>query len=1351
MKKRGLFLLLALLLLPAISSSSVDSEIQKITHYAEEYETGNINYAQLVLQIGSTRQNLNQLLGVENMEEGGLLKQDQIKEVLGEPIRETKWVWVEKEEREKKIDSPAPIWEKVIFDGRKIQIRLNAFPSIFNEISQEARERIRELEGEGNFDEAEKLRKQGSGEDTLVYRLNFQIDFKRPDQQLDIKSKIEDIKYLAETFNADSSSSNAESLAKASVNVEKLFWNSFKQDNKECRAYMTDLFGSENLRQTMNTIANEIIFYEGENFEAKIRLEMCDDCEWNWINMNMWIEGRGPGFKTPKGISNFQESPDNFKGMSEESYKSETEKLISDIKSSLESGNYGQSMSYQNKLMMLTNAWNEQANDVWKQLDVEFQSKTSSMTEEQRNEYYSNYGWLKDEQEKRKKAAELRKQNYERRKAFYLGIFSGYEKKEFYYEQEEFEKRLVEEFKERGEEICNNNVDDNQNEQVDCSDSQCGGKICGKQTKAIAEGNITKEASVDLYCIAGSCQEREEIVVERNESVCGNHICEEGEFSSANLSQGLLCPEDCSICPQYEPIECSGKIIFSGKDLNGCPLEPICLNETESCISDEDCLDPLCGDSSCVEGACQVVSLEECREPECVDGQERIIHCQEQDLFAGICVGGLWQETGLECQEPIEIQEEVAEEGVEREVKGEIFEEAVVGNECEAVSDCGNSNDVCSNGRCVTLPQIVEEEIREEQQAEREVQEENEEFPIEEQPQNDQEIVEEEQETEESGAQPEETPATGSVIFGLFRNIMKSTGSIITGFDTEGGAQDSSGSSGSQDLQESSGGSSQDSPQGDTSQQGDTFQQESGNTEGQNQDQNFEENRQEDNWDERQDDQEDRERDDQRRRENECNDRCERECYDIEIRPCVEECIFEKCGQNFDCNVDETKTNCESSCKSEVDINSCVDNCDEKCMKGEQTWKEPEREEHKEEKGVFTVGGGCKTSQGNTEAFMWFGGWGDPFERIQPLKNKYYQGGDSDWCKWDLENLEKQRKEFEDSFNQEFINWFFEKYLSSSAEDWEQHVSGLFELYWKDVDISRETAFKMNCLEENKIPEYNLIGPVTYESDYGKLEFWEELQVAELPEIGEVTLVTPYMKLWILPSENVIKHEMKKAAKEHRFPGSKDNEVKSNGLTEEEKRMIRQDKGFMEKINELAGKYGGSFDGAVQIVDFETNEVVYNMYVSINEQDIMSLSPMPVEELPETDTIIQADFDIIYDIILTEEKEMNGERIESPPWARQGIKPAQKVKEITNGVEMYFKMRKLMSSARITPGSTEGDAKEMFKEAMKRMTGDERGGEEDMKNQEGFEGEDNNQENNFEDGDKEESRDERGITGNFVG
>ena len=200
MIKRGFVLVLILFLLiflTFVSATSIDDEFKKFAHYAGEYETGNIGYVQLLIHTSSIKEKLNENLGAVGREAGGVLKQEQIKKILGEPIEETKWVWLEGEERETKLDNAAPVWKKIVFDGRKIQIRLNAWPSIFSKREFEEEDKNRE-EVEGRDEENKELENL---EGKLIYRLNFEIEFKKPEEQLNVQSKIDNIKTLAQNFN----------------------------------------------------------------------------------------------------------------------------------------------------------------------------------------------------------------------------------------------------------------------------------------------------------------------------------------------------------------------------------------------------------------------------------------------------------------------------------------------------------------------------------------------------------------------------------------------------------------------------------------------------------------------------------------------------------------------------------------------------------------------------------------------------------------------------------------------------------------------------------------------------------------------------------------------------------------------------------------------------------------------------------------------------------------------------------------------------------------------------------------------------------------------------------------------
>ncbi len=1343
--------------LSVTTATSLDNEIQKLTHYAEEYETGNINYVQFMLYTSTIREKMNEALGAINVE-GGILKQEQLESIFGEPTQMTKWVWVEGEEREKRLDKEIPAWEKIIFDGKKIQVWLNAFPSLFKR-GPDMEERDTPIE-----------------EGTLIYRLHLRTEFKTPEEEFDISEKISTIKSLAEKFNSDPSENNAEELAKESINVERKFEFNMRQKGGECIDIMQNIFGSENRRETQKLFVQEITMHEGENFEAIARLEMCEECEWNWININLRIEGRGPSFKMPENANNREiESRERYKNMNFEDFEREAKELVEQIKSLLEKGDYRSANSLNNKFWVLNEAWNEKANNVWDQVNQIFEKKRESLSEEEMQKFNENYGWLKEEKARRDMVKQLMTENFEKRKAFYNELFADYDKKEFNYEQIEFEKRLVEEFKEFGEELCNNGKDDNNNGEIDCGEAQCGGKICGKEIVKKENGNETIEIEQELFCIEKECKPREEIV-EIKPIACGNHICEEGEE--------LNCQEDCAFCQKFEPIECSGTVIFKGKNNESCPLGPACIEEPEFCETDDDCVQTLCGKVQCVETRCKITQLEECREPECVDGQEKIESCQSgEQIVNSICINGLWRKTGIECKTQdkekvcceIKLESEALNQIYEWKPEAECFSteniagtsysivedsycekekpmecrdfcmaqpvimtacegewdisgdypncncnyvcKEIAGDKCELKSDCGNENDVCSNGRCVTIPEAIKVETRpiehedeeaegeevEDKEGEAEEKDEEEAEELEQAPSElEQEpTLEPEQEPEkETPPEPAAEPVTGNAILLFLRSILR-----ITGFAVEGEQQVESAPENPVE-------------QAPTEQQAETPQEPAPETQTQIPPESQPQPSQQSEEDERRNREEDesRDREDRERRESEenerrqrenkerCDNECNRICYDNKVRPCVDKCVRKECGEKWECDVDNTMKNCETSCKTENNIEQCVNDCSGKCMAGGEDWwkdfQEDRREEHKEEKGVFKAGGMCRNAPNKKkEAFIFFNGWGDPFERIERIKQRYYSSGQDDWCKRDYENLKKQRKEFETGFNQEFITWFFEKYLASSAEEWEQHISGIFELYWRDVEISREMSYRMDCLGKKQMEDYSLIN-IQYETEYGSIEFWEESRKVKLPGIEEeIEIISPYMKLWIFPPKSFIQFEMKKAMKEHEFPGPPEEKMErenENGPTEEEKKMIKQDKKFMKKIIEIADKYGGSFDGTVQFKDYEKDEIVFNLYVKVDKDNILLMKPMLPEELPEYDVKVEIDFEKIYDLISTAERDMRGTHIESPPWD-QRPRPIQKIKEIINGIKMWFKIRSLMNSAEYYPEDAEDDAKYLFK------------------------------------------------------
>ena len=172
---------------------------------------------------------------------------------------------------------------------------------------------------------------------------------------------------------------------------------------------------------------------------------------------------------------------------------------------------------------------------------------------------------------------------------------------------------------------------------------------------------------------------------------------------------------------------------------------------------------------------------------------------------------------------------------------------------------------------------------------------------------------------------------------------------------------------------------------------------------------------------------------------------------------------------------------------------------------------------------------------------------------------------------------------------------------------------------------------------------------------------------------------------------------MKQSMKNNEFPGPPEQKLErenEEGPTVEEREGIKQDEKFMKQIRKISDKYDGSLDAAIRFIDNGT--VVFNLYAQVNENDIMKIKPMLPEEVPEEDVRIEIEFQKIYDMIYMQEKDMKGERIESPPWDRK-TQPVQKIKEVVNGVKMYFMVRDILNSAKVYPETSEKDVKALVK------------------------------------------------------
>ncbi|MFH1326825.1 MAG: hypothetical protein ABIH59_01730 [archaeon] len=478
----------------------------------------------------------------------------------------------------------------------------------------------------------------------IVYISDFSLNFKVIDSSFNIREEIDEIKILAQSFNLDPTNIEiANDLAESMVNLEKLSQDYFEQTNEECEIMFTNLFGEENKKQTQGIVTKTYELFNKKDYQVILDLSSCEGCTEYNINLDLSMKKKGKDIEYTV-VETISE--DQFAELGENGVKAELIEFLKELKATLIKGNYREVSPIMKKIEVLNNYWNK----------------------------------ISSNEEDPEKSFVLRGQ-------FLNGLMEGNPLiATNYYEEVVFEEITFREFKEEREEICNNRIDDNKNEKIDCEEDICLGQVCGTEIINVTEENKTVEKEVVLYCISKTCQQKQETPKEKR-IICGNNICEVGEEDT--------CFKDCTICQEHPAIECSGQVIFKGEDENGCVLPPICLEKINECSVDADCgPNPLCGKVACIENTCQLTKLDQCTQAKCIEGQEKIQECESGDkILVEICSKGLWKTTGEKCDRVIEqpIKEALVKETI-----------TLKTGFCQVKEDCAG-DDVCQLGECKSL------------------------------------------------------------------------------------------------------------------------------------------------------------------------------------------------------------------------------------------------------------------------------------------------------------------------------------------------------------------------------------------------------------------------------------------------------------------------------------------------------------------------------------------------------------------------------------------------------------------------------------------------------------------------
>lgn len=895
-----------------------------------------------------------------------------------------------------------------------------------------------------------------------------------------------------------------------------------------------------------------------------------------------------------------------------------------------------------------------------------------------------------------------------------------------------------------GLEICDDRKDNNNDGTVDCEDPKCNRQVCGT------------EGERDLLCIQRGCIfPEEELILSEPEPVCGNHICEKNESKESCPKDCVVCeayePPECPngkiVWKGHDSFGCTLTPICVVTE-KACEKDadcPFVKCRVSQCIAGECRVKELtteCEDD-CKEG--------KTKKRECKDGSEivtavcsanewietgydcsevfeapSVVLPEESENLGNETQTGLPKEaaetpmenpvnkTQLEIPAAIPANEtvkpketpneqhdvlankKIPKEAPKEQIAPEVEEKPrEARSECVLASNCGGSQDVCSNGNCVTLPISVEKETSEE-------------IPLKESyapagapPENAQkeDNLPKETETPPEPERPDEAPPespvappevqlevppqvqehpaeeslpTGNVI-ASFANFLKER---LTGLAVG--------------KEKSCEGECK--PCKECNRKYDSLMKRiaSGEIPGPN----------------------------NCRNRGECetycmkNEETKEECKSfftnngVETFNCWEELCSEcdkcrfiagelKCNANqefnlekgfcecnrgwYDCNGD-WEDGCESSqqcggCQSKADC--AQDRCAPwgnviqqfDCFKGEE-WVE--------ERGIVRALGDCRFyPTKRTEGGIYFDMWGDPFEKLQPIREAEERDMGMEWCEWELENNIKERMEIQKSFTGDSLRWFFEEYIPSSPSEWEKHIGGIYDSYWRIVNNNEWTTRNLICLGKNKLPEEYKPIDVTYNTEYGSVRIWEEETTTDF--FGKpARILTPYMWIWVFPTKDFIKNEFQSAMGLGMVPGPEGN--KKPELSPADIEEAKRDKELMNLINSLSEKYGGEAKFFISIL--YGNETVFNVLITVNPDIVIKVEPIK-EYAEDYDARIIIEYDFFYKLISTIEKDVNGGQIQYPPWETTNMRIKDTIKNFVGGVKIFYLITSGVSSGNI--------------------------------------------------------------------
>lgn len=296
-------------------------------------------------------------------------------------------------------------------------------------------------------------------------------------------------------------------------------------------------------------------------------------------------------------------------------------------------------------------------------------------------------------------------------------------------------------------------------------------------------------------------------------------------------------------------------------------------------------------------------------------------------------------------------------------------------------------------------------------------------------------------------------------------------------------------------------------------------------------------------------------------------------------------------------------------------------------------------EPREEERGRANIGAACVTkSSGEQELHFWIGAWGKNLDEFDALKQQAHSEMSDEWCKEELAVRTTERLELQKSLNDDFTQWFFKLFVERDVADFEEHARSFWGVYDAFQRVNGDLARTMSCLGQTKLPEGLTPVKTSFNSPIGKIDLWEEVKTSSA--FGKpVSVLTPYMKLWIFPTKEQFKDLFRQKIREEHA-----------GPTPAELAQMRRDPKAMEMIRKVSDAFGGEAKILFEVRD--GSDVIIRNLNTVNPSDLVKAEF--VDSPPgDVDVTLAVDYDFLYATMEDIIKELEGGRIQQPWWEEQ--------------------------------------------------------------------------------------------------